>query len=53
MGLSLVVIFVYYAVLHTLSLIGERGVVHPAITAWTPNVLLYLTALGFLLRSSR
>lgn len=53
LGLSLVVIFAYYVLMHTLGLIGERGVVHPALPAWTPNVLLYLTAAGFLLRSSR
>lgn len=53
LGLSLVAIFAYYVVLHTLSLIGERGVLHPAITAWLPNLLLYLTAAGFLLKNSR
>ncbi len=53
LGLSLVVIFIYYIVTHTLSLLGERGVAHPALTAWVPNILLYLTALGFMLRTSR
>lgn len=53
MGISLLVIFVYYVVMHTLTLVGERGVAHPALMAWTPNILLYLAGAGFLLRSSR
>lgn len=53
MGVSLLVIFVYYVVLHTLTIMGERGVAHPALVAWLPNVLLYTAGLGFLLRSSR
>lgn len=53
MGLSLVVIFLYYVVFHIVSLVGERGVVNPVLVAWTPNLLLYLTGLGLLLKSSR
>lgn len=53
MGLSLLVIFVYYVIMHTLILVGERGVAHPALMAWTPNVLLYLTGAGLLLRNSQ
>ncbi|MEA3402605.1 MAG: LptF/LptG family permease [Armatimonadota bacterium] len=53
MGVSLLVIFIYYVVAHTLTLVGERGVAHPAIMAWTPNVLLYLTGIGLLLSNSR
>ncbi len=53
MGLSLVVIFVFYAISHTLSLVGERGLAHPALIAWTPNVVLYLTGIGLLLKNSR
>lgn len=53
MGVSLLVIFVYYVITHTLSLVGERGVAHPALMAWTANVLLYLTGVGLLLNRSR
>lgn len=53
LGVSLVIIFAYYVVLHTLSILGERGVAHHMLIAWTPNVLLYLAALGLLLNSSR
>ncbi len=52
MGLSLVVIFVYYAITHTLGIVGERGMAHHAIIAWTPNILLYLAGIGLMLRSS-
>ncbi len=53
MGISLIVLFVYYIVLHTLTLVGERGVAPHALMAWMPNILLYLAGAGFLLRSSR
>lgn len=53
MGVSLLVIFVYYVIMHTLTLVGERGVAHPALMAWTPNILLYLTGLGLMLRASQ
>lgn len=53
MGLSLLVIFVYYVVTHTLTLVGERGVAHPALMAWTSNILLYLAGLGMMLRASQ
>ncbi|MGD9496327.1 MAG: LptF/LptG family permease [Armatimonadota bacterium] len=50
MGISLLVIFVYYVIMHTLTLVGERGVAHPALMAWTPNALLYLVGTGLLAR---
>ncbi|MFW5868425.1 MAG: LptF/LptG family permease, partial [Armatimonadota bacterium] len=53
MGISLIVIFIYYVVMHTLTLVGERGVAHPALMAWLPNILLYIAGVGFLLRRSR
>jgi len=53
LGLSLVIIFVYYVILQALSILGERGAVNHALIAWTPNLLLYLAALGLLLNSSR
>ena len=53
MGISLIVLFIYYVVLHTLTLVGEKGVAPHALMAWTPNILLYLTGAGLLIRSSR
>lgn len=53
LGLSLVIIFAYYVVLHTLSILGERGAGNPALMAWAPNVLLYLVGFGLLANSSR
>ena len=53
MGISLIVIFIYYVVMHTLTIVGEKGVFHAALMAWTPNILLYAAGIGFLFRSSR
>jgi len=53
MGLSLVVIFAYYAIIHTLSVIGEHSTANHTVLAWGPNVLLYLAGIGLLLRGSR
>ncbi len=53
MGVSLIVIFSYYAIIHTLSIMGEHSTANHMMLAWTPNVLLYLAAIGLLLRGSR
>lgn len=50
MGLSVAIICVYYIVMNTLSVLGERTMAHHVLIAWTPNVLLYLCAVGLLLR---
>lgn len=53
MGMSLAVIFAYYAIMHTLSIVGEHSTANHALLAWGPNVLLYLAGIGLLLRGSR
>jgi lipopolysaccharide export system permease protein len=53
MGISLIVLFIYYVIMHTLTLVGERGGAHPVVMAWLPNLLLYVTGIGFLLRARR
>lgn len=53
MGMSLVVIFGYYAIMHTLSIVGEHSAANHTVLAWGPNVLLYLAGIGLLLRGSR
>jgi len=52
MGLSLVVLFIYYIVAHTLAVLGERSMANHVLIAWTPNLLLYLVGIGLLLRAS-
>ncbi len=47
-GISLVVVFLYYLAFNTLTLMGERGVLPPILTAWTPNVILFATGLYLL-----
>ncbi len=50
MGLSVAILFVYYIVMNTLSVLGERSMAHHMLIAWIPNLLLYLCAIGLLLR---
>jgi len=52
MGLSIAVIFIYYIVMNTLSVLGERTMAHHVLIAWIPNVLLYLGGIGLLLRDT-
>ncbi len=42
-GLSIVLLFVYYAVMSTARALGVTGVMSPALAAWAPN-LLFLAA---------
>ena len=46
LGLSLVIIFAYYIMFHTMNIIGEHGGVSPLVSAWVPNLVLYATGLG-------
>ena len=47
-GVSLVIVFLYYLAFNTLTLMGERGLLIPMFTAWTPNVILFATGLYLL-----
>jgi len=51
-GVSLAIVFFYYLVFNSMILMGERGVLSPAITAWTPNAILFAIGLA-LLHNSR
>ncbi len=50
-GLSLAVVFLYYVVFNALTLMGERGVLSPLVTAWTPNVILFASGVYLLYNS--
>jgi len=51
-GVSLVVVFLYYLVFNALTLMGERGVLSPLITAWAPNAILFASGLYLLYNSN-
>ena len=47
-GLSLIIVFVYYLLFNTLTLVGARGALTPALTAWAPNVALFAASIMLL-----
>jgi len=52
-SVSLALIFVYYLLLTLGQNLGERGVLHPAVAVWLPNVLLSFPAVLLLHRVGR
>ncbi len=51
-GISLIIVFVYYLLFNTLTLMGERGLLTPMFTAWMPNVILFASGLYLLYNES-
>ena len=45
LGMSVIIIFVYYVILSFSSAFGENGQVHPAIAAWSANIIFIFIAL--------
>jgi lipopolysaccharide export system permease protein len=44
-SLSIGVILIYYIILSTGKTLGEKGLVHPAVGVWTPNLILLVLGL--------
>jgi lipopolysaccharide export system permease protein len=44
-GVSLVVVFLYYLMFNTLTLMGARGALSPVLTAWAPNATLFAASI--------
>jgi len=53
LGLSVVIIFAYYVLLHTLDIVGEQGGMPPIVTAWLPNAALFAAGIGLFLGVTR
>ena len=45
LGISLVVILIYYLVMHTMSIVAEQGQISPIICAWMPNAVLFVVGI--------
>ncbi len=45
LGISLVVILIYYLVMHTMSIVAEQGHISPVVCAWTPNAVLFVVGI--------
>jgi len=52
-GMAVTIIFAYYLVLNFCTVIGQRGIIPPAVAAWAPNLLTFIGALLLLRRLYR
>lgn len=52
-GLSIIVIFLYYVVWHYTAIIGEKGLLNPYLSAYFPNILGLIAGMLLLTRSPK
>ncbi|MBC7327517.1 LptF/LptG family permease [bacterium] len=52
-GLSVIVIFIYYVVWHYTAIIGEKGLLNPYLSAYIPNILGIFAGIILLARSPK
>jgi lipopolysaccharide export system permease protein len=52
-GLSVIVIFVYYVIWHYTAIIGEKGLLNPYVSAYLPNILGLIAGILLLTRSPK
>lgn len=53
LGISLAIIMAYYIVFSVMRIFGQEGTLHPAVSDWIPNFLLFTIGLGLLINASR
>jgi lipopolysaccharide export system permease protein len=53
LGVSLLLIIIYYFVTHFLSMLGERGVLNPYLAAWLPNGLGAVAGIGMMIKANK
>lgn len=53
LGLSLVIVLVYYVILNTMDVVGRQGALPPAVTAWVPNFVLFSAGIGLFFSARR
>ena len=52
-GLSVVIIFLYYAIMTFLEALGKGHVISPALAVWLPNIIAFVTAVLIIRRVNR
>lgn len=52
-GLSLIIIFIYYTLLTIATALGQGGAVHPFVAAWIPNIVGIITGIYLVYKASR
>ncbi|SDD81159.1 LptF/LptG family permease [Sporomusa acidovorans] len=53
LGLSIIIILIYYSLLTISTALGKGGVVHPFVAAWIPNLIGILAGFYLVAKSSR
>ncbi len=53
LGISLIVILIYYPLYHYLDMFGESGRMAPMLAAWLPNLLGAILGCGLIVRANR
>ncbi|MNY81000.1 putative permease YjgP/YjgQ family protein [compost metagenome] len=53
LGLSILIIFVYYVAMFTFMALGQSGHLPPVLAAWMPNILGATLGLGLIARAAR
>lgn len=53
LGLSLVIVFAYYVLFNTMSVVGTQGALPPALAAWVPNIVVFVVGLGLFVNATR
>jgi lipopolysaccharide export system permease protein len=52
-GLSVVIIFLYYAIMTFLEALGKGHVIAPALAVWLPNIIAFATAVAIIRKVNR
>jgi len=53
LGISIIIIFIYYTILTIMTALGQGGAVVPWLAAWTPNIIGILAGIYLIHRASR
>lgn len=53
LGIGVLVIFFYYIFLLSLERVGKRGVIHPALAIWLPNIVFFMIGTVNLIKRGR
>lgn len=53
LGLSLVIIFIYYIIMFLGMTLGESGLLPPFISVWLPNIIFFLVGIIFIIKAGQ
>jgi lipopolysaccharide export system permease protein len=53
LGLSLIIVFAYYVLFNTMTVVGQQGALPPVVAAWLPNFIVFGAGLGLFVNAAR